>query len=125
MIFAAFLPKQIRLKCADTIKDALVLTLRGGRCETCKGDGIIKIEMNFLPDVYVDCEVCHGSRFNSETLEVEYKGKNIAEVLNMTVDEALEFFDAIPKIKRKLQTISDVGFRIRSIRTVSNDAFWR
>ena len=90
-------------------KGRFSFNVKGGRCETCKGDGIIKIEMNFLPDVYVDCEVCHGSRFNSETLEVEYKEKNIAEVLNMTVDEALEFFDAIPKIKRKLQTISDVG----------------
>lgn len=90
-------------------KGRFSFNVKGGRCETCKGDGIIKIEMNFLPDVYVDCEVCHGSRFNSETLEVEYKGKNIAEVLNMTVDEALEFFDAIPKIKRKLRTISDVG----------------
>ena len=90
-------------------KGRFSFNVKGGRCETCKGDGIIKIEMNFLPDVYVDCEVCHGSRFNSETLEVEYKGKNIAEVLNMTVDEALEFFDVIPKIKRKLQTISDVG----------------
>ena len=90
-------------------KGRFSFNVKGGRCETCKGDGIIKIEMNFLPDVYVDCEVCHGSRFNSETLEVEYKGKNIAEVLNMTVDEALGFFDAIPKIKRKLQTISDVG----------------
>lgn len=90
-------------------KGRFSFNVKGGRCETCKGDGILKIEMNFLPDVYVDCEVCHGSRFNSETLEVEYKGKNIAEVLNMTVDEALEFFDAIPKIKRKLQTISDVG----------------
>ena len=90
-------------------KGRFSFNVKGGRCETCKGDGIIKIEMNFLPDIYVDCEVCHGSRFNSETLEVEYKGKNIAEVLNMTVDEALDFFDAIPKIKRKLQTISDVG----------------
>ncbi len=83
--------------------------VKGGRCEACRGDGIIKIEMNFLPDVYVPCEVCHGTRYNSETLEVEYKGKNIAEVLNMTVSEALEFFSAIPKIKRKLQTIEDVG----------------
>ena len=83
--------------------------VKGGRCEACRGDGIIKIEMNFLPDVYVPCEVCHGTRYNSETLEVEYKGKNIAEVLNMTVSEALDFFSAIPKIKRKLQTIEDVG----------------
>lgn len=82
---------------------------RGGRCENCKGDGIIKIEMNFLPDVYVPCEVCHGSRYNSETLEVTYKGKNISDVLNMTVAEALDFFAPIPKIARKLQTIVDVG----------------
>ncbi|MTV82437.1 excinuclease ABC subunit UvrA [Secundilactobacillus folii] len=83
--------------------------IKGGRCEACHGDGILKIEMNFLPDVYVPCEVCHGSRYNSETLEVEYKGKNIAQVLNMTVDQALDFFSAIPKITRKLQTIHDVG----------------
>ncbi|WP_225049134.1 excinuclease ABC subunit UvrA [Lacticaseibacillus kribbianus] len=83
--------------------------VKGGRCENCKGDGIIKIEMNFLPDVYVPCEVCHGNRYNSETLEVTYKGKNIAEVLNMTVDEAVKFFAPIPKIARKLQTIVDVG----------------
>lgn len=83
--------------------------VKGGRCEACHGDGILKIEMNFLPDVYVPCEVCHGTRYNSETLEVEYKGKNIAEVLNMTVSEALKFFSAIPKIRRKLQTIEDVG----------------
>lgn len=82
---------------------------KGGRCEACHGDGILKIEMNFLPDVYVPCEVCHGSRYNSETLEVTYKGKNIADVLNMTVSEALAFFGAIPKITRKLQTIVDVG----------------
>src|SRR5699024_5280434 len=80
-----------------------------GRCEACKGDGIIKIEMHFLPDVYVPCEVCHGKRYNSETLEVHYKGKNISEVLDMTVSEALDFFTAIPKIRRKLQTIDDVG----------------
>ena len=90
-------------------KGRFSFNVKGGRCEACHGDGIIKIEMNFLPDVYVPCEVCHGTRYNSETLEVEYKGKNIAEVLAMTVDEALEFFDAIPKIRRKLQTIADVG----------------
>lgn len=83
--------------------------VKGGRCETCHGDGILKIEMNFLPDVYVPCEVCHGKRYNAETLEVEYKGKNIADVLDMTVDEAVDFFSAIPKISRKLQTIKDVG----------------
>ncbi|KRN31147.1 excinuclease ABC subunit UvrA [Liquorilactobacillus mali] len=90
-------------------KGRFSFNVKGGRCEACKGDGIIKIEMNFLPDVYVPCEVCHGARYNSETLEVEYKGKNIAQVLDMTVEEALEFFSAIPKIKRKLQTIVDVG----------------
>ena len=81
----------------------------GGRCEACKGDGQIKIEMHFLPDVYVPCEVCGGARYNRETLQVRYKGKNIAELLDMTVDEALEFFHAIPGINRKLQTLSDVG----------------
>ena len=90
-------------------KGRFSFNVKGGRCEACRGDGIIKIEMNFLPDVYVPCEVCHGTRYNSDTLEVEYKGKNIAEVLNMTVSEALDFFSAIPKIKRKLQTIEDVG----------------
>lgn len=90
-------------------KGRFSFNVKGGRCEACRGDGIIKIEMNFLPDVYVPCEVCHGTRYNSETLEVEYKGKNIAEVLNMTVSEALDFFSAIPKIKRKLQIIEDVG----------------
>ncbi|WP_296970365.1 excinuclease ABC subunit UvrA [Tepidanaerobacter sp. EBM-38] len=83
--------------------------VRGGRCEACKGDGIIKIEMHFLADIYVPCEVCKGKRYNRETLEVKYKGKNIADVLDMTVDEALEFFDSIPKIKRKLETLRDVG----------------
>jgi len=83
--------------------------VRGGRCEACQGDGIIKIEMHFLPDVYVPCEVCKGQRYNRETLEVHYKGKTIADVLAMTVQEALEFFDPIPKLKRKLKTLSDVG----------------
>ncbi len=83
--------------------------VRGGRCETCSGDGIITIEMHFLPDVYVPCEVCHGHRYNRETLEVTYKGKNIADVLEMTVEEGLEFFENIPKISRKLQTLYDVG----------------
>ncbi len=90
-------------------KGRFSFNLKGGRCEACKGDGILKIEMHFLPDIYVPCEVCHGQRYNSETLEVKYKGKNIAEVLDMTIAEALVFFDAVPKIKRKLQTISDVG----------------
>ncbi|MBR0081683.1 MAG: excinuclease ABC subunit UvrA [Clostridia bacterium] len=83
--------------------------VKGGRCEACKGDGIVKIEMHFLPDVYVPCEVCHGKRYNRETLEVRYKGKNIYDVLDMTVEEALPFFAAHPKIKSKLQTIYDVG----------------
>ncbi|MDP4152264.1 MAG: excinuclease ABC subunit UvrA [Bacillota bacterium] len=83
--------------------------IKGGRCEACQGDGIIKYEMNFLPDVYVPCEVCKGHRYNRETLEVKYKGKNISEVLDMTVEEGLSFFENIPKIKRKLQTLYDVG----------------
>ncbi|MEF9952962.1 MAG: excinuclease ABC subunit UvrA [Clostridium sp.] len=83
--------------------------VKGGRCEACSGDGIIKIEMQFLPDVYVPCEVCKGSRYNRETLEVKYKGKTISDVLNMTIEEALEFFENIPKIKNKLQTLNDVG----------------
>ena len=83
--------------------------VKGGRCEACSGDGIIKIEMHFLPDVYVPCEVCKGKRYNRETLDVKYKGKNISDVLNMTVEEALEFFENIPRIQRKLQTLQDVG----------------
>jgi len=83
--------------------------VKGGRCEACQGDGIVKIEMHFLPDVYVPCEVCKGKRYNRETLEVQYKGKNIAEVLEMTVDQAAEFFANIPKVARKLQTLADVG----------------
>ena len=83
--------------------------VRGGRCEACRGDGIIKIEMHFLPDVYVPCEVCKGARYNRETLEVKYKGKSIADVLDMVVDEAVEFFKSIPKIHRKLETLQQVG----------------
>src|SRR5213078_201560 len=83
--------------------------VKGGRCENCKGDGIIKIEMQFLPDVYVPCEVCKGARYNREALEIHYKGRSIAEVLEMTVEEALEFFRPVPKIKGKLQTLFDVG----------------
>ena len=82
---------------------------KGGRCEACGGDGLLKIEMHFLPDVYVPCEVCHGKRYNRETLEVRYKGKNISDVLEMTVEEALPFFGALPKIAEKLQTLMDVG----------------
>ena len=83
--------------------------VRGGRCEACSGDGLLKIEMHFLPDIFVPCEVCKGRRYNRETLEVCYKGKNIADVLDMTVDEALEFFSALPKLKKRLQTLQDVG----------------
>jgi excinuclease ABC subunit A len=83
--------------------------VKGGRCETCQGGGLRVIEMNFLPDVYVECETCNGKRFNRETLEIRYKGKSIADVLEMTVDEAVEFFEHIPKIYRKLKTIQDVG----------------
>lgn len=90
-------------------KGRFSFNVKGGRCEACRGDGIIKIEMHFLPDVYVPCEVCHGKRYNRETMEVRYKGKNIADVLEMTVEDALQFFENIPKISRKLQTVMDVG----------------
>ena len=83
--------------------------VKGGRCEACQGDGTIKVEMHFLPDVYVQCEQCHGQRYNRETLDIKYKGKNISEVLNMTVEEAYSFFEAIPKVRRKLQSLMDVG----------------
>ncbi|HIX29639.1 MAG TPA: excinuclease ABC subunit UvrA [Candidatus Blautia stercoravium] len=90
-------------------KGRFSFNVKGGRCEACSGDGILKIEMHFLPDVYVPCEVCHGKRYNRETLEVKYKGKSIYDVLNMTVEEALGFFDHVPSIKRKIQTLYDVG----------------
>ena len=90
-------------------KNRFSFNVKGGRCEACHGDGVKKIEMHFLPDVYVPCEVCHGTRYNSETLNIKYKGKNIAEVLNMRVSEALEFFENVPKIKSKLQVLEDVG----------------
>ncbi len=83
--------------------------VRGGRCEACEGDGLIKVEMHFLADIYVHCDVCKGQRYNRETLEIRYKGKNIYEVLSMTVEEACEFFSAVPPLKRKLQTLIDVG----------------
>ncbi len=90
-------------------KGRFSFNVSGGRCEACQGDGVHKIEMNFLPDVYVPCEICHGKRYNRETLEVKYKGKNISDVLDMTVEEALEFFSNMPRIKTKIQTLSDVG----------------
>ena len=90
-------------------KGRFSFNVKGGRCEACKGDGTIKVDMMFLPDVYVPCEVCHGQRYNRETLEVKYKGKNISEVLDMTVEEALKFFENHLSIVRKLQTLYDVG----------------
>ena len=90
-------------------KGRFSFNVKGGRCEACSGDGIIKIEMHFLPDVYVPCEVCGGKRYNRETLEVKYKGKTIYDVLNMTVEEALEFFEHVPSIRRKMETLNDVG----------------
>ena len=90
-------------------KGRFSFNIKGGRCEACSGDGIVKIEMHFLPDIFVPCEVCGGKRYNRETLEVKYKGKSIADVLDMTVEEALKFFENIPKIKPKLQTLFDVG----------------
>ena len=90
-------------------KGRFSFNVKGGRCEACAGDGILKIEMHFLPDVYVPCEVCHGKRYNRETLEVKYKGKSIYDVLNMTVEEALHFFENVPSIRRKMETLNDVG----------------
>ena len=90
-------------------KGRFSFNVKGGRCEACSGDGILKIEMHFLPDVYVPCEVCQGKRYNRETLEVHYKGKSIFDVLDMTVEEALPFFENIPSISRKIQTLYDVG----------------
>ena len=90
-------------------KGRFSFNVKGGRCEACSGDGIIKIEMHFLPDVYVPCEVCGGKRYNRETLEVKYKGKNIYDVLNMTVEEAMKFFENVPSIYRKISTLYDVG----------------
>lgn len=94
---------------AVTNRAVLVFNVRGGRCEACQGDGVIKVEMHFLPDVYVPCDVCKGKRYNRETLEVRYKGKTIDEVLEMTVEDARTFFDPVPAIARKLQTLMDVG----------------
>lgn len=99
--------KEAKMKGYD--KGRFSFNVKGGRCEACWGDGVKKIEMHFLPDVYVPCDVCHGTRYNSETLEVKFKGKNIAEVLDMRVSEAIEFFDSVPKIKNKLQIMMDVG----------------
>ena len=94
---------------AATSPGRFSFNVKGGRCEVCRGDGQIKIEMHFLPDIYVPCEQCHGKRYNRETLDIRFKGKTIADVLDMSVEEALEFFAKIPKIKRRLQTLHDVG----------------
>ena len=83
--------------------------VKGGRCEACQGDGVVKVEMHFLPDMYVPCDVCHGKRYNRETLEIRYRGRNISEVLDLTVEQALEYFESVPAIARKLQTLIDVG----------------
>ena len=100
--------------------------VKGGRCETCSGDGTIKIEMNFLPDVYVPCEVCHGARYNRETLEVHFKGKTIADVLDMPIEEAAEFFAAVPAISRHLSTLVDVGLGYVRLGQPATDAVrWR
>lgn len=106
-------------------KGRFSFNVSGGRCETCQGDGVLKIEMHFLPDLYVPCEVCHGKRYNRETLEVKYKGKSISDVLDMTVEEALEFFSNIPKIKQKIQTLYDVGLGYIKLRTTINNAIRR
>ena len=95
--------------CAATVPAASRFNVKGGRCENCKGDGILKIEMQFLPDVYVPCEVCAGKRYNREALEIHYRGHSIADVLAMTAEEALEVFSAVPKVRNKLKTLVDVG----------------
>ena len=99
--------------------------VKGGRCEVCRGDGQIKIEMHFLPDIYVPCEQCHGKRYNRETLDIRFKGKTIADVLDMPVEEALEFFAHIPKIRRRLQTLHDVGLGLHAARPAGHDAVGR
>ena len=101
--------RQLRMQKRADIERAFSFNVKGGRCEACSGDGILKIEMHFLPDVYVPCEVCGGKRYNRETLEVKYKGKTIYDILNMTVEEALEFFAHVPSIRRKIETLNDVG----------------
>lgn len=93
----------------EAIKGRFSFNVPGGRCESCSGDGLLKIEMHFLPDIYVPCEVCNGKRYNHETLEVKYKGKTIADVLDMTVEEALVFFENIPKIKQKFKLYMMLG----------------
>ena len=89
--------------------------VKGGRCEACQGDGVVKVEMHFLPDMYVPCDVCHGKRYNRETLEIRYRGRNISEVLDLTVEQALEYFESVPAIARKLHTLIDVGLSLSLI----------
>ena len=108
-----------------TRKGSFSFNVKGGRCEACSGDGIIKIEMHFLPDVYVPCEVCQGKRYNRETLEVKYKGKSIYDVLNMTVEEAMHFFENVPSIRRKIETLNDVGLSYIQLGQPSTDAVRR
>ena len=97
--------------------------VKGGRCEACQGDGLIKVEMHFLPDIYVPCDVCKSKRYNRETLEVKYKGKNVHEVLEMTIEEARTFFDAVPALARKLQTLMDVGLSYIKLGQIGDHAF--
>ena len=106
-------------------KGRFSFNVKGGRCEACSGDGIIKIEMHFLPDVYVPCEVCKGKRYNRETLEVKYKGKSIYDVLDMTVEEAMHFFENVPSIRRKMETLYDVGLSYITSGTAVHDAVRR
>jgi excinuclease ABC subunit A len=99
--------------------------VKGGRCEACQGDGVIKVEMHFLPDIYVPCDVCKGKRYNRETLDIRYKGRNINEVLDMTVEDAVDFFTAVPVISRKLQTLLDVGLSYNQPRPERHDTLRR
>ena len=99
--------------------------VKGGRCEACQGDGLIKVEMHFLPDVYVPCDVCHGQRYNRETLEIQYKGRNIHDVLSMTVEQAHAFFEPVPVVARKLSTLLDVGLGYITLGTIGDHAFGR
>ena len=124
MLYASFYSQTPEAKMRGYKQGRFSFNVKGGRCEACRGDGIIKIEMHFLPDVYVPCEVCKGARYNRETLEVKYKGKSIADVLDMTVDDAVEFFSAIPKINRKMITLQEVGLGYIRFRSSRNNLIW-
>ena len=106
-------------------KGRFSFNVKGGRCEACQGAGIIKIEMNFLPDVYVECDVCRGKRYNKETLEVFYKGKTISDVLNMSIDEAYDFFSSVPSLEKKIKVLKDVGLGYIKLGTAGNNSFRR